>query len=98
MLKQAYEEGQKAALAKYAAGFNLAPLLQRAQGMWRGMSPQMQHALIGAGVGGLGNKLVGGDFLPGAALGAGVGAVGGGRIADAMRSMRSPQMDLPLGG
>lgn len=43
---------------------------------WRGASPTVRNAVIGAGVGGVLNKLRGGDFLDGAAAGGLVGGVG----------------------
>ena len=85
MLKHAYQAGQKAALEKFAAGFNLAPLLQRVQQGWQGLNPQARHAIIGAGIGGLGSKLVGGDFLPGAAVGGSAGYFGGQGISNLMQ-------------
>lgn len=92
--------------------FGLPPnLMQQISHGWQSLGPQGQHALIGAGVGGLGGLLSGGpdehgethrlrNMMLGAGLGAGVGGLGGGHIGRGMdwarQQMQPSQLELPF--
>lgn len=65
-----------AATGGLSAGNAFSRGLEGMRSAWNGASPTMRNAVIGAGVGGILNKMRGGDFLDGAAVGGIAGGVG----------------------